>query len=130
MRMTPPRMDALPESLVPNFLPMRRPAMQMKEGDGRNDEGAASAISQPYSEMVKPTERASMLVATPCMNSAPGAELCGLLGLLALDAVHQHLAADVAQQDARAIHGMNVSKDENSSTMVCTQTQPVMGMTA
>ena len=32
---------------------------------------AASAISQPYSAMVKPTERASMLVATPYMKRAP-----------------------------------------------------------
>ena len=31
MRMTPPRMDALPESSVPNFLPMFRPAMQRKK---------------------------------------------------------------------------------------------------
>ena len=31
MRIMPPRMDALPESFVPNFLPMRRPAMQMKK---------------------------------------------------------------------------------------------------
>ena len=31
MRMTPPRTEALPESLVPNFLPMARPASQMKK---------------------------------------------------------------------------------------------------
>ena len=31
MRMTPPRTEALPESLVPNFLPMERPAAQIKK---------------------------------------------------------------------------------------------------
>ena len=30
----------------------------------------------------------------------------------------------------RQIHGMNFSNEENSSTMVCTHTQPVMGITA
>ena len=64
-------MDALPESFVPNFLPMRRPAMQMKKVTTAMMSDAARAIRQPYSEMVKPTERASMLVATPCMSSAP-----------------------------------------------------------
>jgi len=31
IRMTPPRIFALPESCVPNFLPMHRPAMQRKK---------------------------------------------------------------------------------------------------
>ena len=38
-----------------------------EEGDGRYDEGA----DQRSSEMVKPTDSASMLVATPCMKSTP-----------------------------------------------------------
>ena len=71
MRMTPPRILALPESCVPNFLPMRKPAMQIKKVTTAMMMAAVSAINQPYSEMVKPTERASMLVAMPCMNSAP-----------------------------------------------------------
>ena len=71
IRMTPPRILALPESCVPNFLPMRRPAMQRMKVTTAMMIAAVSAISQPYSEMVKPTERASMLVATPYMNSPP-----------------------------------------------------------
>ena len=62
MRMMPPRMDALPESLVPNFLPMRRPAMHEQ-----------------------------------CTRT----QLCCFFGLFALDAIHQHFAADVAQQCQR-----------------------------
>ena len=61
----------MPESSVPNFLPMFRPAMQRKKVTTAMMMDAASAIIQPYSEMVKPTESASMLVATPCMNRAP-----------------------------------------------------------
>ena len=71
MRMIPPSTEALPESLVPNFLPMRRPAMQRKKVTTAMMPEAVSAISQPYSAMVKPTERASMLVATPCIKRAP-----------------------------------------------------------
>ena len=128
MRMTPPRMDALPENSVPNFLPMFRPAMQRKKVTTAMMMDAASAISQPYSEMVKPTERRRCWCYA-LHEQGTGTELGGLLGLLALDAVHQHLAADVAQQGQRDPR-MNVSKDENSSTMVCTQIQPVMGITA
>ena len=71
MRMTPPRTEALPESLVPNFLPMESPAAQMKKVTNAMMREQTSAMNQPYSEMVKPTDRASMLVATPCMKSAP-----------------------------------------------------------
>ena len=62
---------ALPESLVPNFLPMARPASQMKKVTIATMREQTSAMNQPYSEMVKPTDSASMLVATPCMKSAP-----------------------------------------------------------
>ena len=41
------------------------------EGDCGDDDRCRQRIVQSYSEMVKPTERASMLVATPCTKRAP-----------------------------------------------------------
>ena len=90
---------------------------------------AASAIVQSYSEMVKPTERASMLVATPCTKRAPALSSMASSVSSPLMPSNSILPPMYASR-MRAIQGMNISKDENSSTMVWTQTQPVMGMTA
>ena len=47
------------------------------------------------------------------------------------DALDEHLAADVAQQDeGDPGDELFQSEREQASTMVWTQTQPVMGMTA
>ena len=103
--------------------------MQRKKVTTAMMRDATNAISQPYSEMVKPTESASMLVATPCMNRAP-----------ALSSVASSASSPLMPSTSilppmypsriSAIHGMNVSKDENSSTMVCTHTQPAIGISA
>ena len=52
MRMTPPSTEALPESLVPNFLPMRRPAMQMKKvTTAMMSDAARVIVSVPFHEV-------------------------------------------------------------------------------
>ena len=82
MRMMPPRMDALPESLVPNFLPMRshQPAVfRNGKADGKSINAGSHALHEQ------------------CTRT----QLCCFFGLFALDAIHQHFAADVAQQSQR-----------------------------
>lgn len=39
MRITPPRISALLESLVPNFFPITRPERQDDQGNGSDDQG-------------------------------------------------------------------------------------------
>ena len=76
MRMIPPRTEAFPASLVPNFLPMCRPAMQIKKV--QQDEGVQldSLLDVLFLHSVRADEHVQ---------------------LLALDALHQHLSADVGQ---------------------------------
>ncbi len=114
---------------MPNFLPMRKPAMQRMKVTTRNNDGSTSAISQPYSEMVKPTGEGIDAGSHTLHEQCSGAELRRLLGFLAPDAVQQHLAADVTQQCQRDPRDQGL-KDANSSTMVCTHTQPIMGIAA
>ena len=65
IRMTPPRISALLESLVPKRFPRESPVMQIKNVTMAMIREQTRAISQSYSEMVNPTDRASMEVATP-----------------------------------------------------------------
>ena len=119
----------MPESLVPNFLPMDRPASQMKNVTTAMMREQTRAISQPYSEMVKPTDSASMLVATPCTKSAPALSSAASSASSPL-MPSSSILPPMYPSRSNAIHGMNCSKDENSSTMVWTQIQPAIGMIA
>ena len=65
IKITPPRISALLESFVPNRLPRERPDMEMKNVTVAMIREQTRAISQSYSAMVKPTDKASMEVATP-----------------------------------------------------------------
>ncbi len=59
------------------------------------------AMSQSYSAMVKPTERASMEVATPWMKRAQAVSRVWETSSLSFvtDTVEQHASADIGQQD-------------------------------
>ena len=88
MRMTPPRIEALSENFVPNFLPITNPAMQIKKVITAMMRDAVSAMTKPYSAMVKPTDKASMEVATPCTISVPKPSF------VFSDSLNHHLSAD------------------------------------
>ena len=69
--MAPPKMPALLASLVPAFLPITMPAKHITKVTAPISRQASSASAKLYSAMVKPTDSASMDVATPCTSSAP-----------------------------------------------------------
>ena len=70
MSITPPRIEALPASFVPNLRPMSSPVMQIKKVTAPIMNASTSASRRVYSAMVKPTDSASIEVATPCSASA------------------------------------------------------------
>ena len=71
MSIAPPKIPALPASLVPAVFPMRIPAKHMKKVSTPRRRQAINASNTLYSEIVKPTESASIEVAIPCTMSAP-----------------------------------------------------------
>ena len=75
MSITPPRMPALPASFVPNLRPKIRPAQQIKNVTIAIVITEEIASVRLYSEIVKPTERASIDVATPWIKSAENVSL-------------------------------------------------------
>ena len=71
IKMAPPSTEALPARCVPKRRPITSPAVQITKVTAAMMPAHASAISGPYSAMVKPTDSASMEVATPCKTSPP-----------------------------------------------------------
>ena len=65
IRITPPNIFAFPARRVPNFLPSTRPAMQITNVTIAIIRQASNASDRLYSEIVKPTESASIDVAIP-----------------------------------------------------------------
>ena len=65
IRIEPPKTEALPESFVPKVLPKSSPTAHKIKVTRAITRQQTSAISQSYSAMVKPTESASIEVATP-----------------------------------------------------------------
>lgn len=65
IKIIPPKIVALPESFVPNFFPRNNPAIQIKKVTKAIIKAQTNAICQPYSEIVQPTESASIEVAIP-----------------------------------------------------------------
>ena len=61
----PPSIDAFQESLVPAFRPIRRPPTQITKVTAAMIRPAVFAMIRSYSAIVKPTDNASMEVATP-----------------------------------------------------------------
>ena len=94
MRMTPPSTEALPESLVPNFLPMRRPAMQRKKVTDGNDAGSRQRHQPAILRNGKAHREGVNAGGHALHEEGTGTQRGGFLGLLAPDAIHQHLAAD------------------------------------
>ena len=64
-------MAALPLSFVPAARPMRSPPLQITKVTTAMRMVAANASIRWYSEIVNPTESASIEVATPCIASFP-----------------------------------------------------------
>ena len=97
----PPRMDALPESLVPNFFADAQARHADKEGDHRNDERCRKchqpAVFRNGEAHRKRINAGSHALHEQCTRT----QLSCFFGLFALDAIHQHFAADVAQQSQR-----------------------------
>ena len=61
----PPRMVALPASFVPKDFPRNTPNIQMMKVTTAMISAQRSAMGKLYSDIVKPTESASIEVATP-----------------------------------------------------------------
>ena len=70
MRITPPRIPALPASLVPARLPIKIPKRQMAKVTAPIIRQAIRASKKLCSAIVKPTDKASIEVATPCTKRA------------------------------------------------------------
>ena len=87
------------------------------------------AITRPYSEMVKPTDSASMEVATPCTSRAfiPRA---GGSASSPPRIPYSSILPPMYPSKSRAIQGINCSKALNHSRTVRTQSQPKRGMAA
>ena len=101
MRMTPPKILALPASLVPNFLPMNTPAKHRRKVTQPMMRHSVSAIKKVKSAMVKPTDRASREVAMPGGKSAAMPTAVFSVLPLVADALEKHLPADEGEQDER-----------------------------
>ena len=71
IKMAPPKMEALPARRVPKVRPITSPAVQITKVTAAITAAQATAIQGPYSAMVKPTDSASMEVATPCSSRPP-----------------------------------------------------------
>ena len=69
--MPPPKIEAFPAIFVPNFLPIISPEKQMPKVTKAIIKAETKAIKKPYSEIVQPTESASIDVAIPCTIKAP-----------------------------------------------------------
>lgn len=95
----PPSTAALPESAMPNFLPMASPAMLIANVTAEMINAHTKAIINPYDAIVKPTDKASMEVAIPCTRRAknPQPGICRLFPVI-FDAVTKHLASDKQEQ--------------------------------
>ena len=65
MRIMPPKIEDLPARAVPNFLPMITPPRQMMKVTAAITSEQRNASRRLYEEIVKPTESASIEVATP-----------------------------------------------------------------
>ena len=64
IRIIPPAISALPANFVPNFLPIITPARQITKVTAIIKHTATSAVKKLYSAIVKPTDKASIEVAT------------------------------------------------------------------
>ena len=92
---------------------------------------AASAETMSYSAIVKPTESASMEVAIPCIISAPKPTPVLVQGASPLSFMPSaSIFPPIAPSSISAIHGISFSKERKYRTTVCTQTQPVIGISA
>ena len=56
IKIIPPKTFALPDSLVPNFLPINKPIMQITKVVNAIIKAQTKAITKPYSLMVQPTD--------------------------------------------------------------------------
>lgn len=65
IKITPPKIPALPENFIPTFLPIIIPKRQIINVTTAIIKTQIKAEDKSYSEIVNPTESASMLVATP-----------------------------------------------------------------
>ena len=66
----PPRIPAFPASLVPAFLPIAIPEKQITNVTAPIRRQATKASIKLCSEIVNPTDSASIEVAIPCTNNA------------------------------------------------------------
>ena len=76
IKILPPNMDDFPASLVPKVFPIATPKAQITQVIKPITIAQTSASSALYSDMVNPTESASMEVATPCTNSIMKVVFC------------------------------------------------------
>ena len=88
------------------------------------------AMSRSYSAMVKPTDRASMDVATPCTSRAPRPSLGAASSSPPPRMPSMSIFPPMKPSRARAIQGISFSKARKYCTMVWTQIHPVMGIRA
>ena len=99
--MTPPRISALLESLVPKRFPRESPVMQIKNVTMAMIREQTRAISQSYSEMVNPTDRASMEGGCNALNEKGfGTNSWNFIILIGSpDTIDQHGATNIAKKD-------------------------------
>ena len=115
---------------MPIFLPISSPAPQTANVTAEMISEAASAAAQSYAAIVKPTESASMDVATPCRKSAPGVSRGAAQSSRPPRSPSSTILPPIPSSRISAIQGTAFWKERKISTMVRTQTQPVIGISA
>ena len=129
MSIAPPKIDALPAKCVPNFLPRKSPNKQIPNVTAAMSKAQALAIQISYDAMVKPTERASMEVATPCTSNADMPNPSFWQGHSSLFLMPSYnILPPIKPSKAKAIHGIKISNAWKYCTIVCTQSQPISGI--
>ena len=123
-------MPAFPASLVPNFFPMKTPAKHTQNVTPPMMSASESASGAESSAIVKPTESASMDVATPCRSSA--AIPVAFFSLISLSAPPRIPSTSIfppmKSSRTSAIHGIAGRNAANASAMLWTQYQPMRGI--
>ena len=71
IKIIPPKTFALLDSLVPKFLPINKPIIQIIKVVNAIIKAQTKAITKPYSLIVQPTESASIEVAIHCSKRIP-----------------------------------------------------------
>ena len=120
-------MLALPDNRVPTVRPMRSPSRQMPNVTAAMMSEQVSAAAVSYAAMVKPTDSASMEVATPCSSSAP-TPTPEVSASSPPRSPSRSIEPPIQSSSTSAIHGTKRWNAANFSTNVWTQTQPSIGI--